>query len=130
MNAASGRASIADPAQLRVNLVDSDGSVRALRLTDTPNARVTMAMQERYRDDTRKYVGASMRVFALVQMLQKGNLSRWIRRNPLDPDLDEVSDSVVEAAASVRLTRNHTFPKREFLRKVREIDAQKREGAA
>lgn len=124
MNAASGRAIIADPSDLRLGFRGIDGGIHEIRFTDTVLARITIAMKERYGDNTEKYVSASGRIFALLRLLQSGELSDWIRPDPSDPGNYEIHPSLVEAASNVRLTRNCTFPRDEFLRTVEQLASQ------
>jgi hypothetical protein len=126
MNAGSGRALIGDSTRLRVNLVDDDGSRVEYRVADTFMARMTIALSERYAEvDKRKYYSAAVRIFALMDLIRSGKLASWIRNTPGDADSDEISDSVIEAAAVMKLNKELQFPIREFIRKVKEIDAAK-----
>jgi len=126
MNAVSGNAQIGDPAKLRLNLVEEDGSSMQLRFADTYLARITIAMKERYgKVNKTKYYSAGFRIFALIELLKSGKLASWVRPVPGETDAEEIADSVIEAAAVVRLNKQLKFPIREFIRKVKEIDATK-----
>ena len=126
MNAASGQAHISDPAKLRLKLVEEDGSISQIQFADTYLARITIAMKERYgKVNKKKYYSAAFRIFALMELLKSGKLAAWVRPVPGEANSEEIADSVIEAAAVVRLNKELQFPAREFIRKVKEIDATK-----
>jgi hypothetical protein len=74
----------------------------------------------------KKYYAAFFRILALMDLIRSGKLARWTHLTPGEPEPHRISSSVVEAAAVVPFNKQGHFPVREFLRKVREIDSQKR----
>lgn len=126
MNAASGEAHLDEPASARISVIDEDGSQTEFELADTPIVRITLAMKERYSAvNPKKYYSAAFRILALLEVLDSGKLAAWTRTVPGEPEHEEIADSVIEAAAVVRLNRKMGFPVRELIRKAKEIDAGK-----
>lgn len=124
MNAVAGEAHIQDPTEIRLTFIDEDDEELQYHFADTPLARILIAMRERYLHVNKlKYYSASNRILALLDLLRTGRLGRWTRPEAGGGDATEIHDSVIAAAAVVRLNRRLHFPVREFLRKVREIDA-------
>jgi hypothetical protein len=123
MNAVTGKASIQDPASLRITLPDEDGEPLDYRIEDRPETRIIVAMLERYgRDDPAKYHSAIARVLALLELVDEGGLEPWIHQTPDGGEV--IAASVVAAAAVVPLNEWLRFPVRPFMLKVRQIEAE------
>jgi len=121
MNAGAKQAIVTDPTKLGLNITEDDGTTRTLRFTDTSTARVLMAFRERYGDNPDKYIGAAGRFFALLKLVRDNALSDWIESDPSVTDFVMLHPAVVEAAAVVRLNKNGSFPRREFLNKIKHL---------
>lgn len=123
MNAVSGEAHLDQPIGMRFTLMDGDQEMQ-LQFLDSPPLRIALALKDRYLDVSRvKYYSAFLRILALIDLVRAGGLEPWIRPAADGSGRTEIQESVVAAAAQVRLTRRLQFPVREFMRRVRQIEA-------
>ena len=124
MKAVSGEAHIQNPAEYTTGFTDEAGEQVQYRFADTPMTRIMFALSERYRDvDRMKFLSAVFRILALLDLVSAGGLEPWVRPAADGTDHTEIQNSVIAAAAMVHLNRKLQFPVREFMRKVREIEA-------
>jgi hypothetical protein len=83
-------------------ILKENGRVFALALPNTPEVRVFDAMRHHYQGQP-KYVSASLRVLALMRLVESGQLARWIVPSPEGPMAHK---AIVRAAATSPLRLN------------------------
>lgn len=125
MNAASGKAEIADPSTFGLDFDEADGTPMQVRFTNTPVTRLLFAVRERYvANDPEKCLSAIFRVWALMDLLHSGRLDPWVRTLADGSEAMEIATAVIYAAAVVPLNKEYQFPWYAFLSKVRQIEAE------
>lgn len=119
MRATTDKSDELDPTKQGTFLAeDDDGSVQEYRFTDHGLARSTLAMAKMFADAPEKYFSANSRIFALLDIFNDGELDKY--RTKIEGGYD-IHDAVVDAAGTVSLTSDGSFPKQEFMATVERI---------
>ena len=102
------------------SVVRPEGGTPVHLYTDTPNNRALLALREYYQDNLSKMRSATLRFFALDDLLVEGVLGKWA-----DHEAKTIHPAVIEAVAIVELTEDGDFPEDQFLETVQRIANEK-----
>lgn len=105
-------------------MVEEDGSVSEDQVAETPFTWSMDPVMAHYKDEVLQGLSAMTRVDEIMELARAGALGQWVRPN--SDTLDSlIHPAVIEAAATIRLTKALRFPLPEFLREVRRIASEK-----
>ncbi len=123
MKAAGEKASPTTPELPRVKLEEEDGSVSEYQFIDIPVNRAMMQVVAHYKDKAQG-ISALARVNEVIRIARSEDLAQWVRESPDKPE-SQIHPAVIEAAATIKLTKALRFPLPEFLREVHRIASEK-----
>ncbi len=102
-----------------ISLLEDDGTETLYVIADNPLSRIMRTLLEHYRDHPREFYSMSWRINALLHIIHHPMLKSRVKG---DGGMGTgIHQAVIDAAASVRITRNLTFPPREFAKTVERI---------
>ncbi len=105
-----------DPGGWSLLLQQGSAAVNQLRFTDNYVNRFTFAVIDRYWHEPRKHVSFMCRWLALIRLLRSGALdSRFYHPGISEDDPDDISDNVIDLAATFPLGERGAFDVKAFL---------------
>jgi hypothetical protein len=114
----AGQGPFTNPQQFSVNLVDDDGSVQKLSLTDRPENRGMLAVKKEFPDPAElESIGFRMLTFpAVLKMnaLKEMGLIRQVEENQT-----EIHDAVVVALAQAPFKKSGSLDEKAFIELVK-----------
>ncbi|MDX1514705.1 MAG: hypothetical protein R3174_13285 [Gammaproteobacteria bacterium] len=102
-----------------VELTGDDGL--PVRLADTPYKRAGIALKRHYHDDEDRFLAALFRFRALMELISRNALGRWMRTSIRREGASRIHPAVLDVASHMRLSRNGKFAVNKFLEAVEEI---------
>ena len=106
----------AEGGELDVELVGDHGE--PVRLADTPYHRAGLVIKRRYETDETRFLSALFRFRALMDLISRKALGRWVRSSIRREGANRVHPAVLDVASSMRVSRNGKFAVRNFLSTV------------
>ena len=105
------------PSAKPIDIEWADGSTESYVLTDSPQMRRMLAVNDHYHDDKPKAFAIQARLWALCDILHHSRIREWERG-------EDVHYAVYAAAADVRLTKQGNFHVSQFFKRVKELAAE------
>ena len=107
-----------EPGDLDVEVVGDDGL--PVQLADTPFNRAGIALKRHFGDDETSFLSALFRFRALMELVTKDALGRWMRSSIRREGSTRLHPAVLDVASHMRLSKNGKFPVNKFLETVEE----------
>lgn len=125
MHASMRKVDVNKPSKQGFSIVEEDGSIHEYRLGDTPMNRAILAVRDHFSGEQKKSYSAMLRIFALTDLMNSNALSQWTRETE---EGREIHNAVLDAAATVNLTKKGKFPRDKFLKEVARIERENYSG--
>ncbi len=110
---------ITNPEEIGFKIHTRNDELESFKFTDTPMNRLMFGIKKAFKDEPEKITALSMRLFALIELLQEKKIKRklkpWTRVAPDDSDTRNLHEDLFKIAAELPLTKNATFEKKKFV---------------